>query len=142
MACATLLSRLRPSSSPTEARGRLCAELSPWAQRRAGVGFGVTIERLTTSTLEFTHSGRLSEGTDYLLEVPRPRRESFKAICRVKSCGRVDRAQFDTPLADDDYRELLQRMTNRQAERVTSARTRMLFILFGFVGTVTAVFLI
>jgi hypothetical protein len=100
----------------------------------------VNIERLTTTTLEFTHSGRLGEGVDYLVEIPRPRRESFKAICRVRTCGRVDRAEFDTPLADDDYRELVARMMNREAGRVTSVRTRTLFVLFGLVGMAIAVF--
>ena len=130
------------SSASQEQRGRLCAELSPWADRRAGVGFGVNIERLTATSLEFTHSGRLTEGVDYLVEIPRPRREPFKAICRVKSCGPVDRAQFDTPLADDDFRELLNRMQNPGGARVTSRQTRTLFIAFGLAGMAIAAFLL
>ena len=139
MTCATIPSTLSDSAPAQAQRGRLCAELSPWADKRAGVGFGVTIERLTPTSLEFTHSGRLTEGTDYLLEIPRPARESFKAICRVSSCGEIDRAQFDTPLADDDYHELLHRLQNCEKKRVTSRRTRNLFILFGLVGVAIAI---
>ena len=141
MTSSTIASRLG-SSAPTEQRGRLCAEVSPWADRRAGVGFGVTIERLSPTSLEFTHSGRLTEGMDYLLEIPRPKQAPFKAICRVKSCAHTDRAQFDTPLADDDYRELLGRLNYPEKNRVTSQRTRTLFLAFGVVGMAVAVFFV
>src|SRR5437868_5699532 len=58
------------------ARPYLPAELSPWTDNRAGIGFGVLIESISQTEITLAKNGRITTGLQYLLEIPRP---GFKA---------------------------------------------------------------
>ena len=124
-----------------ENRCKLSAELSPWQGDRAGVGFGVLVQSISGSFVELDACDRIALGQQYLLEIPRPGQKALSEVCTVTRTGVVIRAEFDTPLADDDYRELSDRLNHGAPPRVTSRLTQLLFIVFGIVGLLTAMLL-
>ena|ERR1043165_8862897 len=129
------------SSPEASGGGRVCAELSPWADGRAGVGFGVMIENITTDSVEFTSCGRLTVGSQYLLEVTRRGGKSLTVTCTVTNSGKVDRARFEKPVASVEIADLVDRILGGAPKRVTTRRTKLLFIIFGIVGVAMALLL-
>jgi len=119
-------------------RCKLSAELSPWTGDRAGVGFGVSVLSINSGFVELEPCDRIALGQQYLLEIPRPGCKALSEVCTVTRTGELIRAEFETPLADDDYRELSARLKGSDAPRVTSRLTQTLFIVFGIVGLVIA----
>ncbi len=117
------------------AKGSLCAELSPWTNEKAGISFGVTIVAFTRNAVDIIDNSRLTLGHHYLLEIPRAGQEPIIMVCEITRTGRWKaRAEFEMPLTDPDHEDLESRLRNMPKPRVTSKRTRALFLLFGIAG--------
>jgi hypothetical protein len=117
------------------AKGSLNAELSPWTNEKAGISFGVTIVALTRNAVDIINNHRLTLGHHYLLEIPRAKQDPIITVCEITRTGQWKaRANFEMPLTDPDHEDLESRLRNMPQQRLTSKRTRTLFLLFGLIG--------
>jgi len=132
-------------------RHRVVARIAPWNGRRPrGDALQVTIEDFSTTGVGLVHTQALRQGDRYLLEVPRADKKPIWVVLRVARCLPMDDGTYGVGL---EAIELLDASTfngnpfavianlSRTAVRVTTRRTKVLFLMFGIFGICVAAFL-
>ncbi len=130
---------------------RVAAKLAPWRGRpEASNPITVTIEDFSTTGVGLLHSHPLKLGAQFLLEVPRPEKKPWWVVLRVVRCLPMDDGNFGVGLEasqildaanfDDNPFDELAQVTATRA-RIMNKRVKVLFTLFGIVGTAVAAFL-
>src|SRR5437870_3961102 len=98
------------------------AEMSPWANGRAGMAFGVVVENFSTTGVGIRHTDRLREGAQYLLEVPRPGSTPLATLLTVVRCDENAGGWFESEMAPGDVLEVAAELAHRRARRASRLR--------------------
>ena len=122
------------------------AKISPWKGKPRAVNpLEVTIEDFSTTGVGLIHTEALRIDDRFLLEVPRPERSPLWVVLRVVRCLPMDDGNYGVGL---EACELLDSAnysmnpftmsTTNQTEHRPGRRVKILFLLFGIVGTAIA----
>jgi hypothetical protein len=132
-------------------RHKVLAKLAPWnGHRPRGHAIEVTIEDFSTTGVGLIHTQKLRENDHYLLEVPRADKKPIWVVLRVARCLPMDDGTFGVGLEAIELVDAGSLNCNpfvviadlgRKAMRVTTRRTKVLFMTFGIVGTCVAAFM-
>ena len=116
---------------------KVATQMVPWQVGRAATPFGVIIEDISETGVGIIHSEALEEGAKYLLTVPRAASKPVTIQCEVVRCERRGEHSFNIGLVAGE--KIKDPEGTKRAMRLTSGRTRLLFMLFGVVGLLVAV---
>src|SRR6478672_10458529 len=83
----------------TRIKQRIAAEITEFKENGvAGRTFGVMIEDFSTTGVGIIHSGRLTAGGQYTLEIPRPGQPPIRVLLKVVRCSEVAGGMFTTQM--------------------------------------------
>jgi hypothetical protein len=106
------------------------AEMSPWENNRAGTAFGVVLENLSTTGVGIRHNGRLKEGAQYLLEIPRPGTTPLATLLTVVRCDESNGGWFDVEMTPDSILEVANADLRRPYTGARRAKLGLVFLAF------------
>jgi hypothetical protein len=112
------------------------AEMSLWENNRAGMALGVVVENLSTTGVAIRHTGRLKEGAQYLLEIPRPGMAPLATLLTVVRCAETDGGWFDVEMTPDAVLEV----AASRRRNSTASRTKMGLVFLAFAASAIAMF--
>ncbi len=95
------------------------------------------IEDFSTTGVGMVHSGRLTVGGQYTLEIPRPGHPPVKVLLQVVRCSELDGGLFSTQM---EASEILAGRTFAGNHRSSRGRRATLVALLLFVCTAAAVY--
>jgi hypothetical protein len=117
---------------------KIATQMTAWEVGRAPEAFGVVIEDISETGVGIIHSEALAVGGKYLLTVPRALTKPVIVECTVARCQKSGQRTWNIGLAACD--RIDDPRLSRKALRLTSTRTRLLFVLFGLTGLAVALF--
>lgn len=117
---------------------KIATQMTPWQVGVSAVPFQVVIEDISETGVGIVHSEAIAAGAKFLLTVPRRYHGPQVVECKVVRCEQRGHGLFSIGL------EACQRIEHveqtKMEMRVTSVRTRVLFLVFGLVGLGIAIF--
>jgi hypothetical protein len=122
------------------------AEIVPWKRNRPGVPFTVTIEDFSPTGVGVVHSEPLPMESDFVVKIPRPESDPLAVLLTVVRNKPLEDGKFIVGMEISNVldKTALSRLFNDMAGEPTPAepppsrRRKILFLLFGIFGIVTA----
>lgn len=122
----------------TRVKYRVEAQIAPWKRNKQGQPFTVKVEDFSPGGVGVVHGTALELGDEYLIKVPRPQADELVVLMTVVRCVKQDE---DTWLIGMELSSVMDRTqigslvdAIHQRKRVTSRRTRTLFLMLGVFG--------
>ena len=119
-------------------RHQVAAQIFPWNQNAQGRPLAVQIEDFSAIGLGLVHFTPMGIGDDYLLTIPRSGSNDLVVVISVVRCVRRSDGHYHIGLELSGVMdrskagELVDAL--RAGRRITSRKTKLLFLLFGIVG--------
>jgi hypothetical protein len=125
------------------------AKIIPWQndQSRERPAIDVTIEDFSTTGVGLIHARPLKVNDRYLLEVPRPKRDSLWVVLRVSRCLPMDDGTYGVGLEACELLDVKSPRSKSETPEaqpvdsrppVVNPRVKLLFLLFGIAGIAVA----
>ena len=113
------------------------AEICEWKRGRPGEPFNVQIEDFSPTGVGMIHGTELPAGGQYLIKVPRQKWGDLIVLMTVVRSAQRESGEFQIGLELSsviDKSVLTRFVNNLQNDRLTSRRTKILFLMLGIVG--------
>lgn len=119
-------------------RHQVDAQICPWKENAPGRPVAVQIEDFSAGGIGLVHFTPLAVGDEYLLTIPRAKSGDLVVVISVVHCVRRSDGHYHVGL---ELSSVMDRTSAgdfvdamRARRRVTSRKTKLLFLLFGIVG--------
>ncbi|HEX8525003.1 MAG TPA: PilZ domain-containing protein [Tepidisphaeraceae bacterium] len=119
-------------------RRKIATQMTPWEVGVPTIPFQVIIDDISETGVGIVHSERIEVGKKFVLTVPRKYQEPQVVECKVVRCESAGHGLHKVGL---EACARIEHVEQTKAEmRVTSTRTRVLFLFFGIIGLAIAAF--
>jgi hypothetical protein len=120
---------------------KFVTQMTPWSAGRPSIPFDVIIDDISTTGIGLIHHQPLEMGLRHLLTVPRADDRPVTLEYLVCRCDRRSDGNYSIGLkVAGEVGTSLTHPAAPPRKRVTSRRTKLLFLLFGIVGLLVATF--
>lgn len=119
-------------------RHQVAAQICPWKKNAQGRPVSVQIEDFSAGGIGLVHFTPFGVGDEYLLTIPRATSGDLVVVISVVRCARRSDGHYHVGLELSSVMdhtsagEFVDAM--RAGRRITSRKTKLLFLLFGIVG--------
>ena len=115
---------------------KVATQMTPWQVGTAAVPFGVVIDDISETGVGILHTAELPVDGKFLLTVPRAYHGAIIIECKVVRCEKRSNGLYKIGVAASQRIEHVEQ--TRDIMRVTSRRTKILFLAFGVIGIAVA----